>query len=93
MINYILAFFTVAIVLALVKKHFSGGVNKQHTSLHGQIIVITGANTGLGFEAAKHMATLNPKKIILACRSQTRAQAAIDEIRNDVKCGDTLEFM
>ena len=73
MINYILGFLTVAILLVLVKKHFSGGYNQQHTSLRGQIVVITGANTGLGFEAAKHMATLNPKKIILACRSQTRA--------------------
>ena len=95
MINIFLAVMTLGIILASIKKYFRGGVNEHVGYLDGQIVVITGANTGLGFEAAKHFASLRsqPKKIILACRSQSRAQAAIDAIKCEIKCKDILEFM
>ncbi|KUJ08352.1 short-chain dehydrogenase/reductase [Mollisia scopiformis] len=47
-----------------------------HVDLTGQTIVITGANTGLGFEAAKHFYKLNVSKLILACRNMTKGEAA-----------------
>lgn len=45
--------------------------------LAGKTVIVTGANTGLGFEAAKHFARMNPAKLILACRSQQRGEAAL----------------
>ena len=58
---------------AFLKKHFNGGVNKYtKTDLSGKTIVITGANTGLGYICAEEMAKLNAEKIILACRNETR---------------------
>lgn len=45
--------------------------------LEGKTVVVTGANTGLGFEASKHFARMNPGKLILACRSQQRGEAAL----------------
>jgi retinol dehydrogenase-12 len=45
--------------------------------LTGKTIVIVGANVGLGFEAAKHFASMNPKKLVLGCRSQEKGQAAV----------------
>ena len=45
--------------------------------LAGKTVVVTGANTGLGFETAKHFARMNPAKLILACRSQQRGEAAL----------------
>jgi FlaA1/EpsC-like NDP-sugar epimerase len=65
----------------LLKKHFNGGWNYNNPSLSGKVIVITGGNTGLGFEAATKFASLNPKAIILACRDETRGQAAVDRIK------------
>ena len=46
-------------------------------NLTGKTVVVTGANTGLGFEAAKHFARMNPVTLILACRSQQRGEVAL----------------
>ncbi|BEL03649.1 oxidoreductase [Actinoplanes sichuanensis] len=43
--------------------------------LHGRIAVITGGNTGLGFETARVLATRGAT-VVLACRDQTRATSA-----------------
>ncbi|KAJ3986640.1 hypothetical protein F5890DRAFT_956913 [Lentinula detonsa] len=48
--------------------------------LTGKVVVVTGANTGLGFEAAKHFAQMNPKKVILACRSEEKGEQAVQKI-------------
>ena len=45
--------------------------------LSGKTVIVTGANIGLGFEASKHFARMNPKKLILACRSKERGEAAL----------------
>jgi len=45
--------------------------------LSGKTVVVVGANVGLGFEAAKHFATMNPERLILACRNQAKGDAAI----------------
>jgi FlaA1/EpsC-like NDP-sugar epimerase len=69
------------IAATLLKRHYNGGWNYNSPDLAGKIIVITGGNTGLGFESAAKFATLNPKAIILACRDQARGQAAVDRIK------------
>jgi hypothetical protein len=37
-------------LLYQLKTYFNGGVNKNFPSLENKIIVVTGANTGLGYE-------------------------------------------
>ncbi|KAJ7302935.1 hypothetical protein DFH08DRAFT_57252 [Mycena albidolilacea] len=49
--------------------------------LAGKTVLVLGANTGLGFEATKHFATMNPERLILACRSQSRGQAALEKLK------------
>jgi retinol dehydrogenase 12 len=46
------------------------------TDLTGQTIIVTGANTGLGLECAKHLVRLNVSTLILACRSIDKGEAA-----------------
>jgi len=48
--------------------------------LTGQTVIITGSNTGLGFEAAKHLATMRPEHLILACRDTVKAEKAREEV-------------
>ncbi|KIY62167.1 NAD(P)-binding protein [Cylindrobasidium torrendii FP15055 ss-10] len=50
------------------------------SDLTGKTIIVTGANVGLGFEACKHFATMNPKRLILACRDQEKGRAALADI-------------
>lgn len=46
--------------------------------LSGQTVLVVGANTGIGLEATKHFARMNPGRIILACRSEGKGKAAMD---------------
>jgi NAD(P)-dependent dehydrogenase (short-subunit alcohol dehydrogenase family) len=52
-------------------------------SLSGKTVVVTGANSGIGFEAARVLAERGAD-LILACRSSERGQAAAELIRNTV---------
>jgi len=46
----------------------------------GQTIIVTGSNTGMGLEAARHFARLDAAKVILAVRSLEKGQAAAASI-------------
>lgn len=46
-------------------------------NLDGQTVIVTGANTGIGFEAAKHFATMNPGRLIIACRDADLGNEAL----------------
>jgi NAD(P)-dependent dehydrogenase (short-subunit alcohol dehydrogenase family) len=46
----------------------------------GRIAVVTGANSGIGFEAARVLAERGAT-VVLACRSQERAKSAVERIR------------
>ena len=48
--------------------------------LDGKNIIITGANTGIGYEVALDLAKRNAH-VILACRDPKRGQDAVDKIR------------
>ena len=48
----------------------------------GKTIIITGANTGLGKEAARHYVRLNCEKLIIACRTVEKGEAAKQDIEN-----------
>ncbi|PYI16255.1 NAD(P)-binding protein [Aspergillus violaceofuscus CBS 115571] len=49
-------------------------------AVSGRTYIVTGANTGLGFEAAKHLVALGAGKVILAVRSIEAGERAKDAI-------------
>ncbi|PFH48618.1 hypothetical protein AMATHDRAFT_65010 [Amanita thiersii Skay4041] len=51
--------------------------------LTGKTVVVIGANTGLGFEASKHFARMNPGRLILGCRNQVKGEQAISNIKRE----------
>jgi NAD(P)-dependent dehydrogenase (short-subunit alcohol dehydrogenase family) len=57
------------------------------SSFAGKTVIITGSNTGLGKEAARHIARLGAETLILAVRSLEKGEAAKQDIENTTKCG------
>lgn len=61
--------------------------------LTGKVVIVTGANAGIGFETAKSIASMNPKHLIMACRSIERGQQAAKSVQEATKFAGTLEVM
>ncbi|KAJ7650738.1 hypothetical protein FB45DRAFT_974495 [Roridomyces roridus] len=78
----------------MAKFTFTGFVRDQYAKrppvtkvdLTGKTVLVVGANAGLGFETSKHLATMNPGRLILACRSQSKGQEAVENIKKETGC-------
>ncbi|KAF4909527.1 Short chain dehydrogenase atnD [Colletotrichum viniferum] len=57
----------------------------------GQTIIVTGSNTGLGLEAARHFVLLGAGKVILAVRSIPRGTAAAARLEEFTKTKGVVE--
>ncbi|KAI1134230.1 NAD(P)-binding protein [Hypoxylon sp. FL0543] len=53
------------------------------TTLSGQTAIVTGANSGLGFEAARQLLRVGLSHLIVAVRSQSRGDAATQKLRRE----------
>lgn len=53
-----------------------------HVDLHGKLAIVTGANSGIGYEAARALASMGAH-VVLACRSEPKAQEARQKIVED----------
>lgn len=55
----------------------------------GKSLVVVGANVGLGYEAAVHLAQLKPKSLLITARDETKCKQSkagmIYESLNDIK--------
>ncbi|MCQ2776624.1 MAG: SDR family NAD(P)-dependent oxidoreductase [Bacilli bacterium] len=65
-----------------MKKKITNYLDKLH-SLEGKKIIITGANSGVGFSIAKECLYKGCKSIVLACRNETRANNAKNQLAKD----------
>jgi sulfur transfer complex TusBCD TusB component (DsrH family) len=71
-----------------MKKFYVSGMKYTTENLDGKVYIITGSNTGLGFETAKHIVLMGGT-VILACRSVVKAALAKDSILHTTKCAPT----
>lgn len=70
----------------MARKSLLGFIRDQYTTvppvvnanLKGKTVVVAGANTGIGFEAAQHFARMDAGRLILACRSREKGEAAVE---------------
>ncbi|MCG8632683.1 MAG: oxidoreductase [Desulfobacterales bacterium] len=53
----------------------------------GRTVIVTGANSGIGFETARTLAAKNAR-VILACRNRSKGREAAERIRNDLPHSD-----
>lgn len=70
---------TLILVVVKVYQKLSCGICKSSAHMVGKVVIVTGGNCGLGFETAKDLANRGAR-VILACRSVRRANAAVEKI-------------
>lgn len=46
----------------------------ETTDLSGKTMLVTGASSGVGLDAAKHFSSMKPARLILACRNVARGK-------------------
>lgn len=97
--SYLYALIPASIVSAiyLIRKlrEFQWGWVRTNYSLQDKIFIITGANTGLGYQTAKSLVARNAT-VIMACRSLTKANQSVVAIRQKTANGiiviKTIQF-
>jgi NAD(P)-dependent dehydrogenase (short-subunit alcohol dehydrogenase family) len=68
----------------LMDSDFSNWTVDRLPDLTGKMYVITGGNSGIGFEAARHLGKAGAD-VVLACRSTAKAENAAKELRSQVE--------
>lgn len=76
------------VVVYLIRKirEYQWGWVRNNSSLKDKIYIITGANTGLGYETTKALIK-RQATVIMACRNEEKCKEAIDLIRKESKEG------
>jgi NAD(P)-dependent dehydrogenase (short-subunit alcohol dehydrogenase family) len=65
-------------------------IPKPATSFSSKTVIITGASSGLGKEAAKHIVRLGASKVILGCRNKSKGNRTKLEIESSLKCNPDI---
>lgn len=60
-------------------------------SFAGQVAIVTGSNTGLGLEAARHIVRLGAEKVILAVRNTSKGETAKQSIEESTQRSGVVE--
>ena len=72
-------------VLSLLRSKWLTNLQDPIQSFAGKTIIVTGASSGLGFEAAKKLAILGTSHLILAVRDESRGKEAKERIQEAIQ--------
>ncbi|XP_008277075.1 dehydrogenase/reductase SDR family member 13-like [Stegastes partitus] len=61
----------------------------SNAKLHGKTVIVTGSNTGIGKTTAIDLAKRGAR-VILACRSRQRGEAALEEVKRESKSNQVV---
>ncbi len=66
-------------IFSVLRDQYSAlpAVDAFKSDLTGKTVIVVGSNTGLGLEASRHFASMNPGRLILACRNVAKGEAAL----------------
>lgn len=67
-------------LFTLLRSQFFAKLPYPEWDFRGQTVVVTGSNTGLGLEAARHVVRLGAEKVILAVRTISKGEKAVESI-------------
>ncbi|KAG5677011.1 hypothetical protein PVAND_006799 [Polypedilum vanderplanki] len=81
----------IGIFLFILKKLCRGIIFSKTTLIHNKVVIITGANTGLGKVTAIDLAKRGGK-IYIACRDVKRSEEALKDIKRE-SGSDNIHFM
>lgn len=77
--------------MSFLYSQFFVSLPKPTVSCKGKTVIVTGSNTGLGKEAARHFVGLGASTVILAVRSLEKGEAAKEDILRTTKAtSDTI---
>ena len=86
---FIVGIIVVAFIFLTKYYYFAGGRCKSKARLDGKTVIITGANTGIGYETGIDLAKRGAR-VILACRDINKAVIAAEEIRQKSGNGNVI---
>ena len=69
-----------AFTYMFLKAQFFAKISTPTGDFSNETIIVTGSNTGLGLEAARHLVRLGAAKVILAVRTMSKGEAAAADI-------------
>jgi FlaA1/EpsC-like NDP-sugar epimerase len=86
---YLFLPFLLAVGLLRKFREYQWGRCKSKSSLNGKVLIVTGANSGIGKETVRELAR-RKARVIMACRDLESAKNAIEDIRRDVSSGELV---
>jgi len=78
-------------VIGILLGQLFTSIPKPQGSYAGKTVIVTGSNTGLGFEAARHFTRLGAAKVILAVRSLEKGEVAKEDIEKTTGVKNVVE--
>ncbi|KAJ8520259.1 hypothetical protein ONZ45_g2899 [Pleurotus djamor] len=70
-------------LFTFLREQFEAVPAIEPVDLSGKVVLVIGANSGIGYETAKHFAKMGAKKVVLGCRDEGRGNQALQRMTQE----------